>query len=223
MQFYRLTGDRRYLARIPEAIDWLESLRLPPDPDRPRGRDFPTFIEIGTNRAMLRPPARLERRQRRILLGLQSGSDARPLRRLAGDRHSPPCAAPMTRRCEIPPEEARRTSPLASPGHAPLPRFYVTALDAGSDLNAQAAANPAEAVRTLNAEGWWPTPLRATSNPYIGPGPRTPPPGDFRTTHVGDSSDTSPYRTDRPVIGISTATYIANMVMLIEALNRRPN
>ena len=95
----------------------------------------------------------------------------------------------------------------------------MTSLDVGSDLNAAPAANAAEAIRTLNAEGWWPTPLRATSNPYIGPGPRRPPPGDYRTSHVGDSSDTSPYTTDRPVIGISTATYIANMAMLIRALS----
>ncbi|HVL40819.1 MAG TPA: pectate lyase, partial [Brevundimonas sp.] len=27
--FYRLTGDRKYIARVPEALDWLESVRLP--------------------------------------------------------------------------------------------------------------------------------------------------------------------------------------------------
>ncbi|MGQ0661539.1 pectate lyase, partial [Sphingosinicella sp.] len=216
LQFYRLTGDRRYLARIPEAIDWLESLRLPPDPAR-GGRDFPTFIELGTNRARY-----VHRRGSNVVNG-EYYWDYSPVATLGhyGAWRAIDIAAlrrAYDRAIEIPPEEARRRSPLASPGLAPLPRFYVTSLDAGSDLNAQAAANPAAAVRTLNAEGWWPTPLRATSNPYIGPGPRTPPPGDFRTTHVGDSSDTSPYRTDRPVIGISTATYIANMVMLIEVL-----
>lgn len=222
LQFYRLTGDRRYLARIPEALDWLESLRLPPDPNRPRGRDFPTFIEIGTNRAMY-----VHRRGSNVVNGAYywDYDPAHPLGHYGVYRaiDIPALRRAYAEAAAISPEEARRTSPLASPGHAPLPRTYVTALDAGSDLNAQAAANPAAAVRTLNAEGWWPVPLRATSNPYIGPGPRTPPPGDFRGSYVGDSSDTSPYRTDRPVIGISTATYIANMVMLIEALNARPN
>ena len=28
---YRLTGDSRFLARVPEALDWLESVRLPAD------------------------------------------------------------------------------------------------------------------------------------------------------------------------------------------------
>jgi hypothetical protein len=30
MRFYRLTGDTRFLARIPEALDWLQALALPP-------------------------------------------------------------------------------------------------------------------------------------------------------------------------------------------------
>jgi hypothetical protein len=115
-----------------------------------------------------------------------------------------------------------RESPLRAPGAAPLPRLFVTSLDAGSDLNMRPAADAAEAVRILNDEGWWPVPLRATSNPYRGPGPRRPPPGDFRTTHVGDWSDPSPYTTDRPVIGLSTATYIANMALLIQALDSAP-
>jgi hypothetical protein len=76
-------------------------------------------------------------------------------------------------------------------------------------------------IRTLNQAGWWPTLLHATSNPYRGPGPATPVPGDYRTTRVGDSSDTSPYIADHPVTGISTATYIANMAQLIRALNGR--
>jgi hypothetical protein len=43
-------------------------------------------------------------------------------------------------------------------------------------------------------------------------------PGDYRTTRVGDYSDTSPYITDKPVTGISTAAFIANMTKLIAAL-----
>jgi hypothetical protein len=118
-------------------------------------------------------------------------------------------------------EELQRASPLNAPGHAPLPPYFVTDLDVSSDLNASAGGSPAELIRTLNAAGWWPTLLQATSNPYRGPGPATPVPGDFRTTRVGDTSDTSPYIADQPVTGISTATYIANMAALIRALNDR--
>jgi hypothetical protein len=215
MQFYRLTADPRYLARIPEAIDWLESLRLPPDPAR-RGRDFPTFIELGTNR-----PLYVHRRGSNVVNGRYYW-DYSPVATLGHYGAYRAIDIDALRRDyrrlrEMPREELLRNSPLREPGNAPLPRFAVS-LDVGSDLNAQPAADPAEAVRTLNAEGWWPTMLRATSNPYRGPGPRRAPPGDYRTSHVGDSSDTSPFTTDRPVIGISTATYIANMALLIRAL-----
>jgi hypothetical protein len=216
MNFYRLTGDGKFLARIPEALDWLESVRLPPDPAR-RGRDFPTFIEIGTNR-----PLYVHRRGSNVVNGAYYAD------------HSPAATLghySAYRAIDIPAlrielgwlqatsrEALQRASPLNAPGRAPLPLYFVAGEDAGSDLNASAGGTPGEIVRSLNPQGWWPTPLRATSNRYIGPGPAAPVAGDYRTTHVGDSSDTSPYTTDRPVTGISTATYIANMARLIRAL-----
>jgi len=218
MSFYRMTADPRFVARVPETLDWLESLRLPPDPAR-RGRDFPTFVEIGTNR-----PIYVHRRGSNVVNGRYywDYSPAATLGHYGAFRAIDIVA--LRREYErlraTPRERLLRDSPLGAPGVAPLPRLFVTSLDAGSDLNMRPAASPAEAIRTLNAEGWWPTPLRATSNPYRGPGPRRPPPGDYRGTHVGDASDTSPYTTDRPVTGISTATYIANMAQLIRALER---
>ena len=218
MNFYRMTADARFLGRVPEAIEWLDSLRLPPDPAR-RGRDFPTFVELGTNR-----PIYVHRRGSNVVngryywdysaeatlghYGAFRAIDIAALRR----EYAALASAPR--------ERLLQRSPLRAPGGEPLPRYFVVNLDPGSDLNSSPAASAADAVRTLNAEGWWPTPLRATSNPYRGPGPRRPLPGDYRTTHVGDSSDTSPYPTDRPVTGISTATYIANMALLIRALER---
>jgi PelA/Pel-15E family pectate lyase len=216
MNFYRLTGETKFLARIPEALDWLESLRLPPDPAR-RGRDFPTFIEIGTNR-----PLYVHRRGSNIVNGAYyvDYSPAATLGHYSAYRSIdiPALRRELARLRATDAAALQRASPLNAPGSAPLPRYFVTELDAGSDLNAAEGGTPAEVIRALNAEGWWPTPLRATSNPYIGPGPSIPPPGDFRSTHVGDSSDTSPYTTDHPVTGISTATYIANMARLIRAL-----
>src|SRR5688572_17240961 len=114
--------------------------------------------------------------------------------------------------------EVRASSPMFAANPAPLPRLFVSGQEAGSDLNASGGGTPRDLIRTLNPRGYWPTPLRATSNPYIGPGSAEAVAGDFRTTHVGDPSDTSPFNTDDPVTGISTATYIANMARLISAL-----
>lgn len=217
IKFYRLTGDTRFLDRIPEALDWLESIRLPADPAR-GGRDFPTFIELGTNRAIY-----VHRRGSNVVSG-QYYWDYDPRTTLAHYGAFRAIDVPALRRAyeearAIPPEQARAASPLfAAPGER-LPRIFVSHLEAGSDLNAGGGGTPAEIVAALNAEGWWPTPLRATSNPYRGPGPATPTPGDYRTTHVGDAYDTSPHPTDHPVTGISTATYIANMARLIAELD----
>src|SRR5690606_608359 len=47
MTFYELTGDTRFLARVPEALDWLDKVKLPASQVK-NGRTHPTFIEIGT-------------------------------------------------------------------------------------------------------------------------------------------------------------------------------
>ena len=219
MNFYRLTGDSKFLARIPEALDWLEGVRLPPDPAR-HGRDFPTFIEIGTGR-----PLYVHRRGSNVVNGTYyvDHDPEAPLGHYSAYRaiDIPAMRRELAALRALSREELQRASPLNAPGHAPLPAYFVTDLDVGSDLNASAGGSPAELIRTLNAAGWWPTPLHATSNPYRGPGPATPVPGDYRTSRVGDASDTSPYIADHPVTGISTATYIANMAQLIRALNER--
>ena len=51
LAFYRQTGERRFIARVPEALDWLASVQLPADQVKD-GRAFPTYIEIGSNRAL---------------------------------------------------------------------------------------------------------------------------------------------------------------------------
>jgi hypothetical protein len=73
-------------------------------------------------------------------------------------------------------------------------------------------------IDDLNDEGYWPTPLVAVSNIYVGDGDAVPAPGDFSETRVGDASDTSPYMTDNPVLGISLGSYIQNMSALMQAI-----
>ena len=217
MRFYRLTGDRKYLAPIPAALDWLRSVQLPKGKEH-EGRAFPTFIEIGTNR-----PLYVHRTGSNVVngryyvdyspeatLGHYSAFRAIDLDRLRAEYEILNATSP---------EEASKESPLKKAPGQPLDRYFVNGDDWGSDLNAPGGKRTiADIIKGLNAQGWWPTPLKATSNPYIGPGPRTPVPGDYRMTRVGDSSDTSPYIADKPVVGISSAAYIANMAELIEAL-----
>ncbi len=105
---------------------------------------------------------------------------------------------------------------------APIPRFFILdGLAAGSDFTSAARLDVREIVRALNEEGWWPSPLSMTSHPSRGPGSRRSTPGDYGITQVGDETDTSPFPDPNPRIGISTATYIANMARLIGALEGR--
>lgn len=56
MQFYRWTGDTKYLARIPDAIQFIESVAYTDEQVKSLGKSVekgkllcPTFVEIGTN------------------------------------------------------------------------------------------------------------------------------------------------------------------------------
>ena len=168
MEYYRLTGDRRFLARIPEALDWLESVRLP-DGIGPRDRRFPTFVEIGTNR-----PLYVHRRGSNVVNGrYYVGPRSRPARSPiipnSAPSTSPACAATMQR---SPPCRRRRprAARLCWP-RQPFPRFFILGgLAAGSDFSSAARLDPARIVRALNEAGYWPAPLTMTSHPYRGPG-----------------------------------------------------
>ena len=84
------------------------------------------------------------------------------------------------------PEQATKGSPLALAAVSCRSRNI-------SLLRRLPASPPAAAVASLNKEGYWLAPLGYTSHPYKGDGPKTVAPGNYRTTHVGDDSDTSPY------------------------------
>ena len=223
--FYRLTGDAKYLARIPEALDWLESVRLPV-PLRRDGREFPTFVQPGTNK-----PLYVHRRGSNVVNGAYyaDGNPADTVVHYSSFRavDVPRLRAEHARFTAMPPAEAARGSPLLSKsGSAPLPKYFTLADVAVSDMTSDATrtrdvspAAVAKLIGSLNDRGYWPTPLKAVSNPWIGPGSKDVAPGEFRLTRVGDASDTSPYITDYPVLGVSTGEYIKNMGAFIEALD----
>lgn len=228
LQFFRLTGETKFLARIPDALDWLDSVRLPAEVAAAAGGGtHPTFVEIGTNR-----PLFLHRRGSNVVNGAY-WADHDPARTVGhyGSTRTPDVAALRRALAEaraMSPAEATRGSPLKATTRVELPRFFATRDLRYADLNsdrsgAPPAAASAERARALIAAldpvGYWPTPLTATSRPYQGEGPATAPPGDFATTLVGDSTDTSPFHTDRPAVGISTAAFVRNMSTLIEYLD----
>jgi hypothetical protein len=238
--YFRLTGDRAYLQRVPEAIAWLESCPFTPQQlaENPllAGRTHPTFIELGTNRA------RFVHR-----FGSNSGNGAyyfdydhrntlshysagRPID-LAGLRATYEQLNAMTPG-EI--DELVAASPLSGRPIPLQPYFSIRDLEltdlfrgAQVPLLPVTDADAAALVADLGTKDHWLTPLDAVTNPFRGPGPSTPYDGRaYMSKHVGDVYDTSPYdpRTppeeppyvsrERP-LGISTAAYVSNMAKLI--------
>lgn len=223
MNFYEWTGDARFIARVPEAIAWLDSVRLPDDQVRVAGRHYPTFTEIGSNRARI-----VHRRGSNSASGeyYWDYNPDRPITHYSQWR-ALDVAALRTRLAALQaasPAQLAAASPFNRRADFRLPRFFTTqnievsdmTSNVGSGVVRRPSADQAQIlIAGLNAEGYWPTPLTAVSQPYIGdPGP-TPSPGDFAQTLVGDRYDTSPFVTDNPVIGISTGAFIQNMSSLL--------
>lgn len=223
MNFYEWTGDARYLARLPEAMAWLQSVKLAPEAAPMPGRLYPTFIEAGSNRARI-----VHRRGSNVVNGeyYWDYNANKPISHYGQWRAID--AAALQQRYErlrgAPRDALLANSPLRARGGFQLPRFFATQNIEVSDLNSNRGEGPTgrptaeriyELTGTLNAEGYWPTPLTAISNPYGGDGSPTPTPGDYSQTRVGDDTDTSPYVTDNPVPGISTGTFIQNMSALL--------
>lgn len=211
IEFYRLTGETKFLARLPEALDWLERVKAP-EGVAPAGRTHPTFIEIGTDR-----PLYVHRSGSNVVNGRYYADydPADPIGHYSAFRR---IDLPRLRKMY---EEAKATSaaelakqsPFApGRGRVPLPRFFaVTPPSENESVEA--------VLKSLTTDGAWIVPLVYNSHPYRGPGPATPPGGDFRRTHVGDEFDTSPFH-DPKLMGISVEGYVRNMSALIRHLDR---
>ena len=225
MNFYEWTGDRRFIERVPEALAWLDSVRLRDDQVQIPGRHYPTFIEIGSNRARIN-----HRRGSNVVNGeyYWDYDVAKPITHYSQWRNLDVEAlhARYERLAHLSPDASM--SPFVRSAGFRLPRYFTTQNIEVSDLNSNAGSGAVqrpssqrvqELISTLNAEGYWPTPLTATSNPYIGDGSATPARGDFSQTLVGDASDTSPHTTDQPITGISTGAFIQNMSALLLSID----
>lgn len=212
MDFYELTGDRKYLARVPEAIDWLVTVEAPAAAHS-EGRNYFRYVEEGTNRFIA-----VHRR----------GSNARngeyyvdyDMTGEHTEKHIDPARlrARYDRLIATPPEQATRNSPLMGRGPSLLPRYLTSRVGGSDNIDPMAAAGVAALVEGLNVAGYWPVELRTTSHPYRGDGPPAPPPGFVDRGQVGDDWDTSPYTEAHGPMGISTRSYIDNMGVLIRYL-----
>ena len=222
MDFFEWTGDESFIKRIPEALKWLSSVQLADGDVQIPGRSFPTFIEIGTNRPLIN-----HRRGSNVVNGeyYQDYDPENPIAHysqwrsidLAGLQHRYEHLLNTSK------AEFAGNSPLNRQIDFELPKFFANTDEEVSDFNALSTSRSREQVEGivsgLNQAGYWPTPLRAVTNPYAGDGGAAPVDGDFGQTFVGDDTDTSPYISDDPKLGISVSQFIDNMTTLIKVVD----
>ncbi|WP_437693138.1 pectate lyase [Sorangium sp. So ce176] len=233
LNFYSLTGDEKYIARVPEALDWLEKVALPPEliesfPDR----THPTYIEIGTDEALY-----VHRRGSNVVNGEYyfDKDPGKPIGHYGQARKLdvPAMRARYEELTAMSPDALTAGSPLAIAGPVELPRYFslrevkLDDLFAGRTMTTTPVTEEEaqKVVSELDAEGYWPTKITMITNPYMGPGSAAPYLEDtYAMTHVGDRNDTSPYDptkapatypAEEPPTGISVESFIKNMGVLI--------
>lgn len=215
MTYYRYTGDRKFLARIPDAINWLERAKLPENQTENGKYSHSTFVEMGTNK-----PLYVHRKGSNVKYGFYyyDYNDQKLLGHYGGK-----CRIDVDRLKQeyekvklLSPEEAMKDSPLkvesfkeeGTPQH-----FY--SLNRSFFPMKPDEKQVREIISSLDSEKRWLTKHVSISNPYIGDGQKQELTDEFASTDAGDETDTSPYRDTSNQDYISTSTYIRNMSILI--------
>lgn len=238
--YFRLTGERKYLARIPEALAWLKSCTLTPQmlAENPllAKRTHPTFVELGTNR-----PRFVHRYGSNAFNGAyyvdhdhrdtpSHYSAGRGINIAALEKEYAYLAALSA--AEI--QALQAASPLNAAAVRPLPRFFSMQEVDFADLFTGAkpawpradAAQVEATLKALGPEDCWLDALPAITNPYRGDGPRSPHAGrEYMSRNVGDITDTSPYDPRKPPeiapytsqqapLGITTKSFVKRLGVL---------
>jgi hypothetical protein len=214
LHFYQLTGDRKFLARIPDAIHWLELTRLPQN-EIVGGRTHPTFVEIGTNKALY-----VHRKGSNVKYGYYytDYSDKNLLGHYNGRRYVPvqELKKEYDKISALTPEEATMDSPLRVEqftGNGTPQYAYDLNKDEFRFEPGEGAVK--DIIMSLDDQGRWLVKHASVSHPYIGDGRNQEPTDQYASTNVGDETDTSPYRDPSDQQYISTGDYIRNMNVLI--------
>jgi len=217
MRFYKLTGDRKFLARIPEALEWLENCKLPASMTEGGKYTHAVFVEIGTDK-----PIFVHRRGSNVIHGEYyfNYKDDKPVRHYGSKSkiNVDALRKEYEKVAAMSVEEATKGSPLLVGRHT-------------DDLNPQAAyshsfsgigrrkpddAAVKKVIAALDGKDRWLSKNQQTSNPYIGDGTKTELTDAYAPKFVGDDTDTSPYTLqDSDQDYIATRTYVANMKTLM--------
>lgn len=213
MKYYQITGDRKFLARIPDAIKWLEDSKLPADKTLGGTRTHATFVESGTNKGIY---------AHRTGTGVADGKywwdydDNNLLAHYGGKANINIqfLKDEYKRISALSPEEATRNSPLKAGkiSVSQLPQRYFSSLTSAVVMPSDQAVN--DIIRALDQDRWLVKHIQI-SRPYSvaadGKETNTAKLSDENGKGIVDSSDQQ---------YISTREYEKNMSLLIRYLKR---
>jgi PelA/Pel-15E family pectate lyase len=220
MKFYQLTGETKFLAGIPAAVDWLKSCALPPSMGENGRYTHPVFVEIGTNK-----PIFVHRKGSNVIFGFYyfDYDDARLLTHYGGklSLDIPWLEKEYERVKNIPPDQATKGSVLVPQAHkGPLPQRQFKHAYSGIGRERVDDNTVRDVLAALDGQNRWLTKHDYTSHPYRGDGTRTEPTDAYATTFVGDETDTSPFKDTSGQEYISTAEYLSNMRLLLNYVSQ---
>ena len=225
MDYYRLTGEKKYLKGIPAAIDFLRTQRLPDEEAKRYSYYRPVNEGFQAARFLLPEdgtPLYVHRKGSNVDNG-EYYTDQEISGTIA---HYGSCAFINPDALErdyqallkANAKEVTASSPLLYPKkNIAVPTYYYKAMPASGGNNRRGGLSVEDILRQQQPGGGWLTPLTQISNVYK-PMPANQSPSTTKahaTSFVGDEYDTSPYTPEKPVLGYSTRSFIQYMAQLI--------
>lgn len=221
LRFYQYTGDRKFLSRIPDAINWLEKVKLPESMTENGRYTHPLFVQVGTDK-----PIFVHRKGSNVtygyyytdtldtkLLGHMQGKGNINVRYLKDE---------YARVSALSPEEATKNSPIMAGKFegwgTPQSFYHLSRIERDEVQVPPSDQSVKDIVNSLDSENRWLVKHAMISNPYIGDGQDKEPTDEYASTRVGDKTDTSPYMDMSDQEYISTPAYVRNMRVLINYL-----
>lgn len=221
LKFYEITGESKYLVHVPKAIEWLEETRLQESSSQNGKYSHATFVEPDTNKALY-----VHRKGSNVKYGYYyyDYQDDKLLSHYGGK-----CSLPVENLKEkydylnsLSIEEVTKDSPLKEAQFAENTspqKFYDLNRHSFEDVPDESKLR--EIINSLDNQNRWLIKNGMTSNPYIGEGQKQELSDEFASTHVGDDTDTSPFKDLSDQEYISTGRYILNMKLLINYLEKK--
>lgn len=211
MDFYRYTGDSKFLKPIPAALHWLSASKLSLELTENGRYTHPQFVEIGTNKALY--PHRKGSNaiygyyyvdyNSTDLLAHYGGKTFVDVEKIQSE---------YEQLLAMDVDTLKRNSLLFGNAAFKLPGRSLDKFSAYGNIDKAAVL---KLINELDKEGRWLVKHAMISHPYSGDGIKKEATNEFSCSFVGDETDTSPYRDMSDALYISTGAYVRNMRMLI--------